>query len=401
MASLSLLFFSLLLSLIPCSYTAHLPAIQKWRAPVDEKREIASRLLKDADEYKESSLRDVLGEAPQDADPPHQPRAEERQKTPHVEKKREKHAVNKEPHHRYPFRTVSQLFAWAINNSVTGGRNISVSMGVAHEPNPEKEHHPHTEKQAQPPRPGPRRKYRALPGAKRPAKRRRPSRVKQNHASYEELNSATESEYDIIKHSIRVLSSDVSSARAVRSLLVLEELCHSIDNGRDLQISGGMKQVVHALSSSHDAVRASAAWALATCCQNNPSVQNASLQLDAVPKLSKLAATDKSTMVRSKALFALNAVLEFEEARKVFEALPYATDVLRNSLLDDSDHRATRRALNLTELLVQRNLDAWKTQLEAYDIPYLIERLMRTHKDIDVRESAARTIAALDGKPLS
>ncbi|CDF39833.1 unnamed protein product [Chondrus crispus] len=216
------------------------------------------------------------------------------------------------------------------------------------------------------------------------------------------LSSASESEYDIIRRNVHVVdAAGMSASKKVRALLMLEELCHSIDNGRDLQVSGGIKPLLRALQSRHDKVRASAAWALATCCQNNPPVQNASLALDAVPILSNLAAHDASSGVRSRALFALNAMLELESARAAFEELPYAIDAVRNALVDTSDFRATRRALNLTELLVQKNLDSWKTQLEAWDIPILVERLMRSHPDIDVRESAARTIAALDGRPVA
>lgn len=144
-------------------------------------------------------------------------------------------------------------------------------------------------------------------------------------------------------------------------------------------------------------MRAAAAWAVATCCQNNPPVQRAALQAGAVPTLARLAWRDVLT-VRARALFALNAVLGMEEARLAFESLPFATQVVTAALHDGRDFRATRRALNLVELLVRRNLDAWKTQLEAWDVPSLVERLMREHSDIDVRESAARIIAALDGR---
>lgn len=308
-------------------------------------------------------------------------------------------------------RTMSQLFAWAINNTV---RSVAFSYStelpknpVSSEGNtaPQTVHVDDTDRTKERETEQVLRK-KALPAGEehqRGGKTRRKRVADDMGLSREDfdlLSSATASEFDIIKRNVRTLDNeeDENPNQKVSALLMLEELCHSIDNGRDLQISGGIKSVLNVLHSRHENVRASAAWALATCCQNNPSVQNASLALGSVPTLSRLAAYDQSSTVRAKALFALNAMLELEEARTTFEELPYAIDVLRNALADSSDYRAIRRALNLAELLVQRNLDAWKTQLEAYDIPVIIELLMRSHPDIDVRESAARTIAALDGR---
>lgn len=130
-------------------------------------------------------------------------------------------------------------------------------------------------------------------------------------------------------------------------------------------------------------------------------MQTAALALQAVPTLADLAVHDTGEGVRARALFALKALVELEDARVAFEELPFAVEVVRMGLVDDGDVRATRRALNLAELLVQRNLDAWKTQLEAWDVPLLVERLMRSHPDSDVRESAARTIATLDGRTIA
>lgn len=209
----------------------------------------------------------------------------------------------------------------------------------------------------------------------------------------------TNAERQLLYQSINALQTN-SPSRASAALRTVEELCHSIHNGRALEQSGGFRPILSALSSRHRPVRAAAAWAIATCCQNNPSVQRAALHAGAVPTLARLAWQDVLT-VRARALFALNAILGMEEARIAFENLPFATQVLTTSLRDNRDYRAVRRALNLVELLVCRNLDAWKTQLEAWDVPTLVEKLMREHSDIDVRESAARIIAALDGKNIA
>lgn len=397
--ALQILFLTALV-FAPSCLSAHLPAVRQYRPPRDEKRILASRLLRDANSNKERSLRDVLGESTQKSG-----RSAERARRRTTQREATKEEKKEEPQEeKIVFRSVSQLFAWAINNTVRGKHNITGMSVEVHAKDSliaeDKERRDLREAARQS---GPR----ALPAGytgSRPKRRRNVEKraSKYSEGTYEELNDATQSDFDVIKQSVHALDSGRQTpARQVNVLLLLEEMCHSIDNGHDLQISGGIQPVIKALSSNHDAVRASAAWALATCCQNNPVVQNASLELNAVPKLSFLAARDKSATVRAKALFALNTMLELEKARLAFEELPFAMDVLRRALVDRSDFRATRRALNLTELLVQKNLDAWKTQLEAWDIPVLVEGLMRSHPDIDVRESAARTIAALDGRSVS
>lgn len=398
--------FLLFLLFFISAQAAHLPAIRRPFRHQDEKRELASKLIRSANRNKEQSLQDVLGEtdAPTLSSSGRRDTQRKRMRAEQAARDR----LNEEPAdtnrlteedvveeaEEEGIHTMSQLFAWAINNTVTGAA-FSYSTKIPKDAQRLSQTQSNTQRKA-------------LPSGDQRLRTERTSRRRQKtssdsaHASREDfelLNSAAENEFDIIRRNVHVIQTKAQSPKETsRALLMLEELCHSIDNGRDLQISGGIRPVLNALESNHEVVRASAAWAIATCCQNNPPVQNASLNLGAVPLLSRLAAQDESTMVRARALFALNALLELEEARGKFEELPNAIDVLRNALLDRSDKRMTRRALNLTELLVGKNLDMWKTQLEAYDVPNLVEIIMRSHPDTDVRESAARTIAALDGK---
>lgn len=424
----SLLFFVLLFT---STSAAQLPAIRR-NFHQDEKRALASRLIRSADRHKDRSLRDVLRET----DAPTSKftsRGDEQKRKMRAEKVARERFLKKksqqsffededkgggrteEDDTREAIRTMSQLFAWAINNTVRSATFSYSTKSSEHIVRDDAHQTRRTTNVHDADESAQRRKAelllheRALPTG---TERKRGGRARRKRMSgdlglsrddFDLLNSVTESEFDIIKRNVRILDmeKDDNAKQKVSALLMLEELCHSIDNGRDLQISGGIKPVLNALRSHHENVRASAAWALATCCQNNPQVQNASLALGAVPMLSHLAVDDRSSTVRAKALFALNAMLELEDARTAFEELPYAINVLKNALVDSSDYRATRRALNLAELLVQRNLDAWKTQLEAYDVPVVIELLMRSHPDRDVRESAARTIAALDGRNIA
>ncbi|KAI0564213.1 Armadillo-like helical domain containing protein [Gracilaria domingensis] len=394
---------------------AQLPALRRVLQR-EGKRALATRLLRDADSHKRRSLRDVLDEhaggrvrpAARDVDDDavhvvQQPRSQTSDAPTPVDEP----GTREQQQHGFVFRSVSQLFAWAINHTTASrmhNSTVSISLAAAAEEQfvPRERVAAHRAEHV----------ARALPDLSAVAASERTlleeekvsafSREgKMDHSPSEPDTQFREySELDVLKDNIQVLKdgSRVAASRVVASLLQLEELCHSIDNGRDLHLSGGVEPLVHILSAPQYVVRANAAWALATCCQNNPTVQNASLQLGAVPTLVKMAANDDIPVVRARALFALNAILELEDARVVFERLPSSIHALRRSLSELEDVRATRRALNLAELLLTKNLDAWKTMLEAWDMPLLVERLMRQHRNADVRESAARTIAALDGK---
>jgi hypothetical protein len=174
------------------------------------------------------------------------------------------------------------------------------------------------------------------------------------------------------------------------------QLCHGTEEASDLRAAGGLRVVVGDLSAGAAEVRASAALALSSCAQNNPAVQENALSLGAVPVLMALAARDEPA-VCSRALLALNALVELNAARALFEdvASRSGIEALRRPLVEGGNARATRRALNLAELLAARNLDAWKTYIEAWDLSPVIEALLY-HRDADVREASARLIAVLE-----
>lgn len=312
-------------------------------AGADAKRVLASRLIRSADVHKDRSLRDVLSGR-------HAP----------LEEGTIKVAPKEAPQERP--RTLSELFAWAIRATTAVQEPSNAMLRTGEEPIVDN--------------------------------------VVRTAAEEEAYDTYGATEAESLAAGIRSLS-DIREGVRVRALLVLEELCHSVDNGRDLAEGNGVTRIVRALHATEARVRASAAWALATCAQNNPAVQRVGVELDAVPSLARLAAYDRDGVVRARALFALNAVLELADARAAFEHEAAAIPAVRRALQRNTPTRAVRRALNLAELLVGKNVDVWKTILEAWDMPPLIERLMREHADNDVRESAARVIAALDGRVLA
>lgn len=359
-------------------------------AHVDAKRALASSLIRRANGHKERSLREVLddhaGAGPRAAEEPPVRPASERKAA--GKKAREPEVVMegvsrpaRPPRGAPPERpsTLSELFAWAIASTT---RSANASRIVV--PPSARASGADTDT------------VRAPAAANRAAAVDRAAAPEPVHVTM----GGVEDDANLLQRSVYALARGPPSARAA-ALLQLEELCHSVDNGRDLAAAGGVPLVSRLLRAHAAGTRAAAAWALATCSQNNPGVQNATVVAGAVPVLSALAARDVDDLVRSRALFALNAILESSPGRLAFEAADDAVPALRRSLVDARDRRAARRALNLAELLAGRNLEFWKTLLEAWDVPPLIERLMREHRDMDVRESAARVIAALDGRVLT
>lgn len=174
------------------------------------------------------------------------------------------------------------------------------------------------------------------------------------------------------------------------------KLCHGAEEASDLQAAGGLQVVVGGLSSESSKERASAALTLSACAQNNPGVQKDAVALGAVPVLLQLAAGDVPS-VCSRALLALNALVELNAARQLLEDVVSSAGIeaLRRPLVEQTNLRATRRALNLAEVLAARNLDAWKTYIEAWDLSPVIESLL-FHENPDIRESAARLVSVLE-----
>lgn len=334
----------------------------------DDKRVLASRLLRTAAFHKQHSLQDVLAGVPQG-------------RAASVPSQR----TTRNGSASVPDSKAAEILSTLSSRLFTTAKNSSLNNKYWWQPI---SLHVDTRSTARP----------TLDSASVVKERVQQPSSQSRHSNRKPYNLAT-AEKQLLLRSIAALQTK-SPSRASAALRVVEELCHSIDHGRALEQSGGLSYILAALSSRHRAVRASAAWAIATCSQNNPPVQRAALKGGAVATLARLVWQDRLT-VRARALFALNAVLVMEEARIAFEKLPFATQVLTAPLWDNRDFRATRRALNLVELLLRRNLDVWKTQLEAWDVPLLVEKLMREHVDLDVRESAARIIAALDGKTVS
>lgn len=92
-----------------------------------------------------------------------------------------------------------------------------------------------------------------------------------------------------------------------RLLDELMEIVESIDQAKDLSTVGGLPTLLHLLSSSHPSLRWRAAEVLATCCQNNPEVQQVFFDNQVLQHLVPLLDDDTTdTTVRVKALLALS-----------------------------------------------------------------------------------------------
>lgn len=364
---------------VPSSAVVPLSYHDEQAADSDDKRTIAKRLLRNAASHRRNSLRDVLSHTSRSYAsgfyrrlPSSRPQSISAH--PHVQPHAHPRA---DPTSASTNASVKKLHA-AADHMFTNRQNSTrrkyqrppISLHV----NIDNTHQQRQQRQK-----------------KQRQQRQQRQEQRSNNNSY-----TSAAEQRLLLRSVAALKTN-SAATATAALRTVEELCHSIHNGQALERqTDGFQPILNALNSRHRRVRASAAWAVATCSQNNRPVQKALLDAGAVTTLARLAVEDVLN-VRARALFALNALVGMEEARIAFEKLPYATQVVMAGLKDTRDYRATRRALNLAELLVRKNLDAWKTQLEAWDVPLIIENLLRHHPNIDVRESAARIITALDG----
>ena len=385
----------------------------------DIKRILARRVIRKADVAKERSLQDVLKELKrQELYTKEEKKREHRDSRKWSERKKEKDEGRgvermREKRKGEPvLRTWSEMFAWAINSTVgrdgSDSKNHSRILYTASEARIEQR--PSTISQHLSTKKGEARGVKALPASTlrvlKDAKERKTAkkqitghRTNSFQNSFRSSFEATESPLDVMIRAVKTINREQSAVnQRVNALLLLEDMCHSIDNGYDLTLRyvGGVSTIVHALSDENEQIRATASWALATCAMNNGPVQNVSTSLGAVRTLVHLAGEDDNAVVRSRALLALNAVLEDEHAQAEFQKISTAVDVVRKALDDNTDVRAVRRALNLGELLVRADLSLWKTEFEAWDIPIRVERML-THRDVDIRESAARFISAMDG----
>lgn len=141
-------------------------------------------------------------------------------------------------------------------------------------------------------------------------------------------------------------------------------------------------------------MQSAALWAVATCTQNNPVVQEQFILLGLVPRLVRLAERNAEANVRAKCLFALAALLDSPKGRTEFRTdIDRNTAVLRASLDDLSNHRAIRRALSIASILIREDPSLWAQPLDRSGFLQAAQELLDSHENYDVRESAATYIA--------
>jgi nucleotide exchange factor SIL1 len=112
-----------------------------------------------------------------------------------------------------------------------------------------------------------------------------------------------------------------TTENAVRLASVLEELefhVHKFDTARDFADDGGFTKIVQpALNSSHEDVRAAAAFLTGSALSSNPKVQIAALEAGLVESLLRVVKLDASGLVRKRALYALSSLVrQFPLAQK-------------------------------------------------------------------------------------
>ena len=140
------------------------------------------------------------------------------------------------------------------------------------------------------------------------------------------------------------------------ALLELEDHAGDIDNAHDLMNLGGFEPVVALLASELPPLQAAAAWVVGTSVKNHRELQLHVMGLPtAVPSLLQLARSHADVSVRTKALYALSALLSnCEEAQAAFASsggAPALLAVLARARLEGAP-KLVRKALGLvTDLL--------------------------------------------------
>lgn len=164
----------------------------------------------------------------------------------------------------------------------------------------------------------------------------------------------------------------------------LQEIVESIDYAKNLQQIGGLSMLLELLESPHPRLRWRAAEVVATCVQNNPSVQKSFKAGGVLPPLMALL-TDEDMTCQQKAVLAISGLIRnFPEGENEFmEAggMRSLLDALRSKNL-----KLQWRALFLFRYLLSKSAAHRKAFREAGVVPLFAELL--TSSDINARESA-------------
>ena len=208
-----------------------------------------------------------------------------------------------------------------------------------------------------------------------------------------QLPELDDDELTVITGAVHNISSEAISHDSLKHALeVIEDLCYSGDNGRQLAASGGVQHLLRL--AVHEATSLLSIKALATCAQNNPAVFDTAADAGAVGVL--LGTLDKDHSIRAASLRALVAIGDSENAmEKMIEERERVIRAVLDSLRlsGPERRRCVVRALALVERCVHRD-DEWRQHFVSAGIAIEAEKEIK-NDDVDIREGAARVLQLL------
>jgi len=193
--------------------------------------------------------------------------------------------------------------------------------------------------------------------------------------------------------------SDEEAARKLEEreelLEELMDIVSSIDHARDLHKIGGLPPLMSLLNCVHPSLRWRAAEVVATCCANNPPVQQWFREGGVLPPLMKLA-EDEDAICRCKALLALSALVRHSSpSLKSFREAGGLAIVVR--MCKDDDSRVQRKAMALLQYVISRDRLGASTEAASLGvIPLAVKVLESAIIPVEVSGSSKAQGAAED-----
>lgn len=205
-------------------------------------------------------------------------------------------------------------------------------------------------------------------------------------------------ELTVITSAVRSLSDKLVTSEIQRnSLSLIEDLCYSGDNGRQVEAMGGVETILKLVSDTDTDVGLKAVKAIATCSQNNPQVFNKAIERDSIPILLQRAVVHDNDEWRASVLRALVALSDGGDANQtLFSEKDKLLSLLFNSFGTSSPNgrRSRIRALALIEQCLRIDRAKWLQPIQAAGIGNKARDALNSD-DVDTREGSARVLKLL------
>ncbi len=175
-----------------------------------------------------------------------------------------------------------------------------------------------------------------------------------------------------------------------RLLDELLDLVESIDQAKDLSTIGGLSTLLHVIAGGAPGLQWRACEVIATCAQNNPSVQESFFRDGVMPSIWGLLSSDDATC-RLKALLAVSCMLRGSaEVRGWWSAQDGVGKVVDLVAHDKENNRIVRKCLQILNYVADDPTAQDREQLVAHgpEIEEILVRTVSTAEDHDVEMAA-------------